>query len=119
MLCPTVRDCARSAPILLNVRYLPVARTAALFKDLFQLPVSTGWVSSLGQKTSLLLADTVVLIKQAVFAKKISGCLQSTAGAEHFVSIRSVISTARKPAVNEFEVLLDAFTGNSWIPSRA
>ena len=29
---------------LLNVHYLPVARPAALFKDLFQLPVSTGWV---------------------------------------------------------------------------
>ena len=29
---------------LLNVHYLPVARTAAVFKDLFQLPVSTGWV---------------------------------------------------------------------------
>ena len=30
---------------LLNVHYLPVARTAAVFKGLFQLPVSTGWVS--------------------------------------------------------------------------
>lgn len=51
---------------LLNVHYLPVARTAAVFKDLFRIPVSAGWVSSLGQKTSALLADTVVLIKQAV-----------------------------------------------------
>ena len=57
---------------LLNVHYLPVARTAALFRDLFQLPVSTGWVSSLGQKTSLLLADTVVLIKQAVTASPVA-----------------------------------------------
>ena len=304
---------------LINVHYLPVARTAAVFKDLFQLPVSTGWVSSLGRKTSGLLAETVVLIKQAVTAsavahvdetglrvggglawvhcagttthtvfhidakrglagtlnggvlqsftgvmvhdgwepyktftaathglcnahhlrelqkisedtpelgwakqmaeflvgthrqvqtakargdtglskdaletvrqgyaeilttgdiqsparvhpktggriaqteprrllnrlgphhddvlrfatdftvpfdnnqaerdirmvklrQKISGCLRSTAGAEHFVTIRSVMSTARKQAVNEFEVLLDAFTGNSWIPTRA
>ena len=45
---------------LLKVHSLPVARTAALFKDVFHIPVSTGWVSSLGQKTSLLLADTVV-----------------------------------------------------------
>jgi hypothetical protein len=29
------------------------------------------------------------------------------------------MSTARKQAVNEFEVLLDAFTGNSWIPAHA
>ena len=57
---------------LLNVHYLPVARTAAVFKDLFQLPVSTGWVSSLGQKTSRLLADTVVLIKQAVTASPVA-----------------------------------------------
>ena len=303
---------------LLNVHYLPVARTAALFRDLFRIPVSTGWVSSLGQKTSVLLADTVVLIKQAVTAstvahvdetglrvagglswvhcasttthsvfhvdqkrglagtlnggvlqsftgvmvhdgwepyktftaathglcnahhlrelqkicedtpelgwakqmtgflvgthrqvqaakargdtglsnealeairqgyaqilttgdvqsparvhpktggriaqteprrllnrlgphqndvlrfatdftvpfdnnqaerdirmvklrQKISGCLRSTTGAEHFVSIRSVMSTARKQAVNEFDVLFDAFTGNSWVPAR-
>jgi len=304
---------------LLNVHYLPVARTAAVFKDLFHIPVSTGWVSTLGQKTSALLADTVVLIKQAVTAgtvahvdetglrvagalawvhcasttthsvfhvdqkrgltgalnggvlqlftgvmvhdgwgpyttfttathslcnahhlrelqkigedtpelgwakqmteflvgthrqvqsakargdtglgketleatwrqyrailtrgdvqsparvhpktggrvaqteprrllnrlvsneqdvlrfmtdfsvpfdnnqaerdirmvklrQKVSGCLRSVTGAEHFVSIRTVMSTARKQAVNEFEVLLDAFTGNSWIPARA
>ena len=53
---------------LLKVHYLPVARTADVFKDLFQLPVSTGWVSSLGQKTSALLADTVVLIRLATLA---------------------------------------------------
>lgn len=40
----------------LNVHYLPVARTAASFKDVFHIPVPTGWVSSLGQKTSALLA---------------------------------------------------------------
>ena len=57
---------------LLNVHYLPVARTALLFRDLFQIPVSTGWVSSLGQKTSVLLADTVVLIKQAVTASAVA-----------------------------------------------
>ena len=57
---------------LLNVHYLPVARTALLFRDLFQLPVSTGWVSSLGQKTSVLLADTVALIKQAVTASAVA-----------------------------------------------
>jgi len=57
---------------LLNVHYLPVARTAALFKDLFHIPVSTGWVSSLGQKTSALLGDTVVLIKQAVTASTVA-----------------------------------------------
>ena len=57
---------------LLNVHYLPVARTALLFRDLFQIPVSAGWVSSLGQKTSVLLADTVVLIKQAVTASTVA-----------------------------------------------
>jgi len=57
---------------LLNVHYLAVARTAALFKDVFHIPVSTGWVSSLGQKTSLLLSDTVVLIKQAVTASTVA-----------------------------------------------
>ena len=57
---------------LLSVHYLPVARTAAVFKDLFQIPVSTGWVSSLGQNTFVLLADTVVLIMQAVTASTVA-----------------------------------------------
>ena len=57
-------------------------------------------------------------IRMVKLRQKISGCLRSTAGAEHFVTIRSVMSTARKQAVNEFEVLLDAFTGTSWIPAR-
>ena len=51
--------------------------------------------------------------------QKVSGCLRSTTGAEHFVTIRSVMSTVRKQAVNEFEALLAAFTGNSWTPAHA
>ena len=50
--------------------------------------------------------------------QKIAGCLRSVTSAEQFVSIRSVMSTAKKQAVNEFEVLLDAFTGNNWIRVR-
>ena len=57
-------------------------------------------------------------IRMVELRQKVSGCLPSTTGAEHFVSIRTVMSTARKQAVNEFKVLLDAFTGNSWIPAR-
>ncbi|WP_453984543.1 IS66 family transposase [Brevibacterium casei] len=56
-------------------------------------------------------------IRMVKLRQKVSGCLRSTTGAEHFLSIRSVMSTAKKQAVNEFEVLLDAFTGNSWIPA--
>ena len=58
-------------------------------------------------------------IRMVKLRQKVSGCLRSTTGAEYFVSIRSVMSTARKQAVNEFDVLLNAFTGNSWIPARA
>ena len=57
-------------------------------------------------------------IRMVKLRQKISGCLRSTADAEHFVNIRTVMSTARKQAVNEFDVLLNAFTGNSWIPAR-
>jgi len=60
------------AAYLLNVHYLPVAPAAALFKDAFHVPVSTGWGSSLGQKTSAPLADTVVLIKPAVTASTVA-----------------------------------------------
>lgn len=58
-------------------------------------------------------------IRMVKLRQKVSGCLRSTTGAEHFVSIRSVMSTARKQAVNEFEVLLNAFTRDAWIPTRA
>jgi len=57
-------------------------------------------------------------IRMVKLRQKVSGCLRSTVGAEKFVNIRSVMSTARKQAVNEFDVLLHAFTGNSWIPAR-
>lgn len=56
----------------LNLPYLPVAHTAALFNDVFHIQVSSGWVSSSGQKNSLSLADPVVLIKQAVTARTIT-----------------------------------------------
>lgn len=58
-------------------------------------------------------------IRMVKLRQKVSGCLRSASGAEHFTAIRSVISTARKQAVNEFDVLLDAFTGNTWIPAHA
>ena len=75
---------------LLNVHYLPVARTAALFKDLFQLPVSTGWVSSLGQKTSLLLADTVALIKQVVTAAAVAHVDETQASSGRLLVVGSL-----------------------------
>jgi len=58
-------------------------------------------------------------IRMVKLRQKVSGCLRSVTGAEHFVSIRTVMSTARKQAVNEFDVLHSAFTGNSWIQARA
>jgi transposase len=58
-------------------------------------------------------------IRMVKLRQKISGCLRSMAGAENFVAIRSVMSTARKQTVNEFDVLFDAFTGNNWIPAHA
>jgi len=57
-------------------------------------------------------------IRMVKLRQKVLGCLRSTTGAEHFVSIRTVMSTAKKQAVNEFEVLHSAFTGNNWIPAR-
>lgn len=51
---------------------LPVARTAELIRDESHVPVSTGRVSYLGQKTSLLLADTVMLTEQAATASTVA-----------------------------------------------
>lgn len=57
-------------------------------------------------------------IRMVKLRQKVSGCLRSTTGANRSAVLRSVMSTARKQAVNGFDVLLDAFTGQAWIPAQ-
>ncbi len=47
---------------------------------------------------------------------KISGCFRTVKGAEYFSRIRSYLSTARKQGKNILNSLIDAITGNPFLP---
>jgi transposase len=48
---------------------------------------------------------------------KISGCWRTTTGADHWLRVRSHISTATKNGLNILQALRDALTGNAWLPT--
>jgi len=48
--------------------------------------------------------------------QKVSGCFRSLQGAELFCAVRSYLSTARKHGRSMFSALVDAFSGNPFIP---
>jgi len=48
--------------------------------------------------------------------QKVSGCFRSLQGAELFCAVRSYLSTARKHGLSMFSALVDAFSGNPFIP---
>ena len=51
--------------------------------------------------------------------QKISGCWRTTEGAEHFLAIRSYISTARKQGQRPIDVLTQLAAGRPWLPTPA
>jgi transposase len=48
---------------------------------------------------------------------KVSGCWRTTTGADHWLRVRSYISTAMKTGLNIMQALRDALTGNAWLPT--
>jgi transposase len=50
---------------------------------------------------------------------KVSGCMRTLTGAEHFAAIRSYTATAVRNGVNTLDALIQAATGNPWIPATA
>jgi transposase len=48
---------------------------------------------------------------------KVSGCWRTTTGADHWLRVRSYISTAMKNGINVIQALHDALTGNPWLPA--
>ncbi|GAA1033446.1 hypothetical protein GCM10009557_35210 [Virgisporangium ochraceum] len=50
----------------------------------------------------------------------VAGCLTRrtpTAGADHWLRVRSYISTVMKTGINVLQALHDALTGNPWLPA--
>jgi transposase len=50
---------------------------------------------------------------------KVSGCMRTLTGAEHFAAIRSYTATAIRHGVGMLDALIQAATGNPWIPATA
>ena len=55
-------------------------------------------------------------IRMLKVKQKISGCFRSQKGAQHFMRIRSYISTAKKQNQNVLLALQNAFQNNPFIP---
>jgi transposase len=50
---------------------------------------------------------------------KVSGSMRTTTGAEHFAAIRSYTATAVRQGIDTLDGLIQAVTGNPWIPTPA
>lgn len=50
---------------------------------------------------------------------KVSGSMRTTTGAEHFAAIRSYTATATRQGIDTLDALIQAATGNPWIPAPA
>jgi transposase len=48
---------------------------------------------------------------------KVSGCMRTLTGAEHFAAIRSYTATAARHGIGMLDALIQAATGNPWIPA--
>ena len=59
-------------------------------------------------------------IRMAKIRQKISGCLRTLTGAEHFAAIRSYTATATATAgkinINIYQALVQLADGNPWLP---
>ena len=55
-------------------------------------------------------------IRMAKIRQKISGCVRTMTGAEHFCAIRSYLATAARHGITWLDALTRAAEGNPWIP---
>jgi transposase len=55
-------------------------------------------------------------IRMAKIRQKISGCLRTMTGAEHFAAIRSYLATTGKHGITMFDALTRLTAGNPWLP---
>ncbi|MGW3808732.1 IS66 family transposase [Micromonospora sp. NPDC005113] len=50
---------------------------------------------------------------------KVSGCMRTLIGAQHFAAIRSCTTTAARHGINIYDALTQAVTGTPWTPASA
>ena len=55
-------------------------------------------------------------IRMVKIRQKISGCLRTLTGAQHFAAIRSYTATAGKNNINIYRALVQLAEGNAWLP---
>ena len=55
-------------------------------------------------------------IRMVKVRQKISGCLRTSTGAQHFAAIRSYAATAGKNNINIYQALVQLAEGNAWLP---
>ena len=55
-------------------------------------------------------------IRMVKIRQKISGCLRTLTGAQHFAAIRSYTATAGKNKINIYQALVQLAEGNAWLP---
>lgn len=49
--------------------------------------------------------------------QKISGCLRTLVGAQHFTALRSYLSTSAKHGISALEALVQLAAGRHWLPA--
>jgi transposase len=55
-------------------------------------------------------------IRMVKLRQKVSGCMRTLAGAQHFCAIRSYLATAAKHGMNLFDALTRLTAGDPWLP---
>jgi hypothetical protein len=56
-------------------------------------------------------------IRMIKLRQKVSGCMLTLTGAEHFCAIQTYLSTAAKHGVRHLEALIQPAEGNAWLPT--
>lgn len=56
-------------------------------------------------------------IRMVKIRQKVSGCLRTLAGAQHFAAIRSYTATAGKHNINTYQALTQLAEGQPWLPA--
>ena len=116
----TVACWVKRAALGVIEQVLPVIRdriTAAPVVNFDETGIRTdgrlAWLHSASTPTDV---QTIRMPKLRI---KVSGSMRTLTGAEHFAAIRSYTATAVRHGIGMLDALIQAATGNPWIPTTA